>query len=265
MAGSQVFRSFLVRVYIYACCGALMSGCAVGNRYSYRDVVAVVPAATGKSVAVATHDQRQYVVAGDKQPNFVGIQRGGFGNPFNVSNSHNEPLSTSYSTAVCNSLKAAGASCLVVETDHNEPSSSVARKVSGADQERALMFTLREWKTDALMSTALLYDVTLEVLSQDGRVLASKVMRGKDDLDGSFWNGPRHARKATPVAFKSKIEAMLSSPDIQAAIGGTSLSRVAEARPVADVTKSRKICSVAQILQMKQIGLSEAQIESSCE
>ncbi|MFN5063975.1 MAG: hypothetical protein ACK5GN_14150 [Pseudomonadota bacterium] len=184
------------------------SGSAAGNRYSYRDVVVSVPVSNGRTVAVATHDQRPYIVADDKQPSFVGIQRGGFGNPFNVSNRHNEPLSTSYTVAAWDSLKVAGATCAVVETNHLDPSSAVTANLTNSGKERALLFPFGEWKTDALLSTALIYDVTLDVISPDGRAVVSKVARGKDDLDGSFWNGPGHARKATPVAFRAKLESM---------------------------------------------------------
>jgi hypothetical protein len=294
MAPYRPQQDILGRVTLFVFLALVASGCAVGNRYSYRDVVASVPVAKGRSVAVATHDQRPYIVAGEKQPNFVGIQRGGFGNPFNVSNRHNEPLSTSYSIAVCNSLKAAGATCAVVETNHLDPSSTVTAKLTNSGKERALLFTLREWKTDALLSTALIYDVTLDVISPDGRIVASKVVRGKDDLDGSFWNGPRHARKATPVAFKAKLESMIGSPEIQAALAGggatfvpavyegkkqvaSSAPKIVEPisddspRGVAAVSRAKRpsaqaaSCTVAQILEMKKIGLTDEQIERSCQ
>lgn len=273
----------------------IMSGCAVGNKYSYRDVVATVPATGGKRVAIATHDQRSYIVSGDKSPTFVGIQRGGFGNPFDVTNKHNEPLSTSYSIAACNALKAAGAQCTVIETNHLDHSSTVVQKLQQSGQDVSLMFTLNEWKTDALLSTALIYDVTLDALSRDGTVTASKTIRGKDDLDGSFWNGPGHGRKATPMAFKAKLESMLGSPEIQAAIGGSSFSVSpvgytaqpsrahttpvivesprAEQRAKIPVTQAQTVasgksgvsCTVNQILEMKKLGLSDAQIERSCQ
>lgn len=70
------------------------SGCAVGNRYAYHTVV-VDPSISGRSrVSVATHDQRAYVVSGNKDPQFVGVQRGGFGNPFDVRTMMVAPLPT---------------------------------------------------------------------------------------------------------------------------------------------------------------------------
>jgi hypothetical protein len=277
---------------------AVVSGCAVGNKYSYRDVVASLPATNGGSVAVATHDQREYILSGSKQPNFVGIQRGGFGNPFDVTNRHNEPLSTSYSAAACNSLKASGTSCSVVETIPLEQSNSVVQKLTRSGQDMGLLFTLREWKTDALLSTALIYDVTLSVISRDGTVLATKAINGRDNLDGSFWNGPRHARKATPVAFKSKLEALLGSREIQGVLASnrsthhntsyaakapetsfnaaTPPQRIADKRAIDETPtqsetardsqeNSTAPCTVAKVLEMQRKGLSEAEIEMSCQ
>jgi hypothetical protein len=154
------------------------------------------------------------------------------------------------------------------------------------------MFTLREWKTDGLLNTALIYDVTLTALNREGGIAAAKTIRGRDHLDGSFWNGPRHSRKVAPVAFKAKLEEMIGSPEIQAAIGNASFAGRAPSydmhaqdtpeavepkrggvpattpaaqteRPV--VTKQRLTCSVTQIVEMKKLGLSDAQIERSCQ
>jgi hypothetical protein len=161
-----------------------------------------------------------------------------------------------------------------------------------------LLFTLREWKTDALLSTALIYDVTLSVISRDGTVLATKAINGRDNLDGSFWNGPRHARKATPVAFKSKLEALLGSREIQGVLASnrsthhntsyaakapetsfnaaTPPQRIADKRAIDETPtqsetardsqeNSTAPCTVAKVLEMQRKGLSEAEIEMSCQ
>ena len=60
----------------------LLTGCAIGNRYAYQSVVANPQLSGTTAVGVATHDQREYVRSGSKDPQFVGLQRGGYGNPF---------------------------------------------------------------------------------------------------------------------------------------------------------------------------------------
>src|SRR5207245_797055 len=64
------------------------------------------------------------------------------------------------------------------------------------------------WKADRMQNTALIYAVTLRVLDMDGRVLAEKNLIGRDNLGGSFWNPPAHAKTAIPAAFKANLEAL---------------------------------------------------------
>ena len=71
----------------------MICGCAVGNRHDYASAVANVQTLGNYAVGVATLDQRTYVLTADKGPNFVGLQRGGFGNPFDVITENRRPLS----------------------------------------------------------------------------------------------------------------------------------------------------------------------------
>jgi hypothetical protein len=44
------------------------------------------------------------------------------------------------------------------------------------------------------------------------------VIKGSDDLKGSFWDPPAHAKEAVPIAFREKIEKLLNSTEIEAAL-----------------------------------------------
>jgi hypothetical protein len=68
------------------------------------------------------------------------------------------------------------------------------------------------------MNTSLTYDIKAEVLDREGKTIAETRIHGKDDLSGSAWNPPAHAKEAVPVAFKGKIEKILNSPEIEAAL-----------------------------------------------
>ena len=75
----------LLRIAPFARAATLLChGCAVGNRHAYHTTVAPLQASGSHTIAVATHDEREYVRSGNKQPDFVGLQRGGYGNPFKV-------------------------------------------------------------------------------------------------------------------------------------------------------------------------------------
>src|SRR2546428_9600965 len=77
----------------------LLSGCAIGNRYAYQTVVASPQVSGTTAVSIATYDQREYVRSGTKDPQFVGLQRGGYGNPFDVRTEGDRPLADAMTTA----------------------------------------------------------------------------------------------------------------------------------------------------------------------
>lgn len=59
---------------------AVLAGCAI--KYDYVGLTAELRYAGTATVGAAGHDERAYVLFGEKGPDFVGLARGGFGNPF---------------------------------------------------------------------------------------------------------------------------------------------------------------------------------------
>ncbi len=198
----------------------LCHGCAIGNRHTYHSTVAALQASGSATIAVATHDEREYVRSGNKGPDFVGLQRGGYGNPFNVTTESGRALAQDVTDSITASLHARGFHAIPVATTHQEDLAVVSRRLLDARAARALLLVLNEWKADSMQNTALIYAVTLRVLDVDGRVLAEKNLIGRDNLGGSFWNPPTHAKKAIPAAFRAKLETLLNSPEVLAAFDG---------------------------------------------
>jgi hypothetical protein len=258
------FRSLSSAVVLFA-----ISGCAIGNKHNYRDVIATLPTTSGVNVAVATHDQRPYVLDNDKSPAFVGLQRGGYGNPFDVENLGGEPLSSSFSSSVCSSIKASAGTCTVVTTQPSDQMDALKERLVATQAPRSVLFTLREWKSDTMMNTALHYNVTMDVFSPNGALLLTRRIQGVDDLRGSFWNAPGYAKRAVPGAFKAKLEGLLGDAQVMAALspGGSHVAKPLAKRSQAvegGGTPSASECSVSQVLEMKKIGLSDAQIKKTC-
>ncbi len=192
----------------------LACGCAVGNKHNYSNVVADLRASGSSSVSVATHDQRPYVVSGEKPPQFVGLQRGGFGNPFSVSTLDDKPLADDITRDITASLAKKGFHAIPVIVLPSDSGETVLQKSKAAAAERSIIVTLLEWKTDTYSNVALLYDVSLSVYAKDGQQLAQKNIKGRDNLGGSAWNPPAHAKQAVPVALRQKLEELLNSPEI---------------------------------------------------
>jgi len=196
----------------------LLGACAIGNKHAYHDVVASVPAGGTGQIAVATHDQRSYVLAGKKAPDFVGLSRGGYGNPFDVTTEGGRPLAEAMTQAIANSLKQKGFQSIPVVVAAADSEGVAREKLALTGSERAVLLTLREWKSDTYMNTSILYDVTLSVLDRDGRVIGESRLKGEDNLGGDFVNPPGHARKVVPAAFKAKMEQLLGEPAVATAL-----------------------------------------------
>lgn len=198
--------------------GLAGSGCAVGNRYAYSTVV-LEPTLSGSGpLGVATQDRREYVLSGNKGPQFVGLQRGGYGNPFDVRTSTGRPLAEDMTTAIVAALAKRGFQPVAVTVAPGADAAEVRRALFKDGAERGLLLTLVEWKSDTYVGVGLPYDITLAVLDKAGTVLAEKRMNGRDDLGGSFWNPPSHAKEAVPRAFKAKLDALLSDAAIAGAL-----------------------------------------------
>ena len=189
-------------------------GCAIGNRHEYGTVVADFRVSGSYPVAVATRDQRDYVLSLKKSPNFVGLQRGGYGNPFDVTTEDGKPLADNVTAALANSLKAKGFVAVQIKTEVKDTSDTVVKKLMDASSSRTILLTLREWKTDTYMNVALLYNATLEVRDPVGTVLATVQIEGKDNLGGSAWNPPAVAKEVAPRALKEKLERLLNDPQV---------------------------------------------------
>lgn len=210
-------------VWVILAAPLLLAACvsAVGNKHAYHSVVASIPASGTGQVAVATHDQRPYVLSGNKHPRFVGLSRGGYGNPFDILTDDGRPLADSMTQAIVNSLNQKGFRSVPVAVTASEAAATAREKLMRAGGERAVLLTLREWKSDTYQNTWLAYDVTLTVLDRTGQVVGESRLAGKDDLGGDFLNPPGHAKKVVPAAFKAKLEQLLGDPAVVTALGSS--------------------------------------------
>jgi hypothetical protein len=195
-----------------------LAGCAVGNKHAYHNVNADIAVAGTTKVAVATHDQRNYVKTGDKQPDFVGLQRGGFGNPFDIKTVSGNALAQDFTETICRSLASKGFQTAPVIVNYSETSFTVLADLKKAGGYRLILLTLNEWKSDTYNNTALIYNAKLEVFDENGNPIAQNSISGRDNLGGSVMNPPAHAKKVIPVAFKEKIESLLNYKDISEAL-----------------------------------------------
>ena len=193
---------------------ATISACAFGNRHTYHDTVAELDATGTIAIAVTSHDQRDYVISGNKNPIFVGLQRGGYGNPFDVLTESGDPLAQDMTISVVMSLSKKGFQAIPVASSHLEDQQSLISRMKGTKAVRFLIFTIHEWKSDTYQNTALIYDVDATIMNENEVILGQSKIKGRDNLGGSFMNPPAYAKKAIPNVFREKIEMLLNNEKI---------------------------------------------------
>ena len=196
--------------------GVLVSGCAIGNSYRYDLGDAAFTVKSDKTVAVSAVDLRPYVRPDDKTPDFVGLQRGGFGNPFDVTTRSGKPLAEDMATSIVKALNQANVRAFSVAVASGSGVSAAREQLLKADAERFALLLIREWKTNTYVNTELFNDITLQVLRDDGSQIAEKTLQGRETLGATFV--PADARVHAEKAFKARLESVFNDPEIAGAL-----------------------------------------------
>lgn len=190
-----------------------LGACAFGRTYDYKQFPIELPvtATASQPLALAVHDRRPYIMTGAKAESFVGIRRGGFGNPFDMHTTGRVPFSDDLRESLAKPLKAKGFQIKAVRLEPSDSQATVRRKLTAAGVKRTVLVSLAEWKTDILHNTDLHYDVTLSVLDDKGALLASASAKGMDPLGPTGREGLERvfARKFVELFEDDKIVAAL--------------------------------------------------------
>ena len=194
------------RVLFIAATTIWLAGCAFGQKITYSNSVADVDATGTETVAVATLDQRPYVLSGKKSPSFVGLSRGGYGNPFDVETPSGAPLADEISESVSRSLTERGFKASSIKVAPSQGRHVAIEGLTKTGAERLVLISLTEWKSDKYFRTSLIEDVTVKVLDSTGKELATAHFTS-DEVVGDV-----------PMAFRARIAAWFSDPKIVEAL-----------------------------------------------
>lgn len=187
------------------------TGCAVGNKHDYTLEGPTLALAGTRSVAVVAQDARPYVLTRQKTPAFVGLSRGGFGNPFDVTTASGRPLADDFAATIARSLQSKGFKATALSAaPAGAPDVRTLAARAGAD--RLALVMIHEWKSDTFMSTALHHELTLQVFDANGSELANNRIAGRTSLGGSAIDPPSHARTAVPQFYRKTLEELFA-PD----------------------------------------------------
>lgn len=191
------------------------TGCAVGNQYDYRSAEVSLPLTGDGDVGVAVLENRSYVLSGNKNPNFVGTQRGGFGNPFDVTTGSGQALVSEMSDALEKGLRNSGYTVSKIQVSSSDPS-AVISAIAENGKVKNIVLTVTEWKTDIYMNMSLHFNLVLQIVGKDGTTIATNQMQGEEKLSGAGFES-QNSRLAAD-AFEIKIGRLFNSPEVIAAL-----------------------------------------------
>jgi hypothetical protein len=170
-------------------------------------------------VAVATVDERPYVLNGKNPPSYVGIIRGGFGNPFNRDTDDGKPLADNFSNSIARSLTAKGYQAIVISTPPAKSPAEALKSLEMSGASRLILVELRDWQSDTAINPTVNCDVTLSIHDSSGKELASvKDVKNYDMHGGSIFNTPGRSSDEVYSFYQKKITEWFSDPKIEAAL-----------------------------------------------
>jgi hypothetical protein len=196
----------------------IATGCAVGVKHPYHDVALELKYPVRGTVAVGVHDRRPYVVDGTKSADFVGLQRGGYGNPFDVVTESGRPLAQEFQDAIASALTRAGAKVVRVDLKAATPPLEARGQLAATGANKSLLVTLHDWRVDSYVNVNLDHEVLLTVLGPQGQVLASGAVKGEERIGSSVINPVAAAIEAVRPAYRRKLEELFATPAVTNAL-----------------------------------------------
>ena len=202
-----------MKIHLPILAALILSGCASFNKYDIR-AATLQRTPSAAPVAVAGIDERDYLKRGEISPDYVGMTRGGYGNPFQVKTATKRPLALEAAEVVAGSFGGKSAAPAVWDTE--QVGALAKLRASGA--QRFVILKIIRWESDTLIRTSLDYSVVIEVVDQSGKTIASASESKTKPLGGNFFVPAMHARKAVLSELENILNRLLAQPQVAAAL-----------------------------------------------
>lgn len=207
----------LLRRILWLCLIVIvLSGCA-GRKYNLADVSPdlQLTSSSARSIAIATLDQRKFVLSGESPPSYIGVQRGGFAIPHNINTESGLPFSNDLTNAVAASFTKKGFKVFPVYTKVADGAKRISELFAETKADRYLLFDVKKWESDTYINIGLDYEIELIIYAPGMSRLESVKVSEYKDIPRSGWEtSPYIARREVPLAFKNVLEKLLNYPAI---------------------------------------------------
>lgn len=180
---------------------AAATGCAMGNTHTfdYRPPSREALGADQPVVLFAVDDRRKEIVEEGEPASWVGEQRGGYGNPFNVKTTSGRPFAEEVVETVRRDLEALG--FRVVLSDRTADAVDIATALAEAGAHRGLAIEMRNFNSNTYSNIDVEWEFEATVLGAAGEPINSHRIEGRRTLEGSLLNPPKAAKEKVPPFF----------------------------------------------------------------
>jgi hypothetical protein len=195
---------------------SLVPGSIVDTKYNFSEIkIEMQVASAGQSsIAIATLDQRDDILAGNCSPTYVGMQRAAYGNPWRVNTESGLPFAQDITKTVSESMANKGFRVIPIVVSYNESEKGALQALIAEKTFRSILIIIRKWESDTYTNIGLVYDLRLIVIGDNQSVLAETSAAEVKKIPGSFWDPAAAAKKQLPIAFKQIIEKLFNDPQI---------------------------------------------------
>ncbi len=195
---------------LLAICAA--AGCGAGGTFRYHGYDLDLKVQGDVPLALAVHDQREYIRSDEKVRAYVGAVRKA-GVPYDALTASGKPLATDVQGVVAKALTKRGFKVEQVKAAPHFKELDVVKLLVATGAEHSVLVAIREWMADVRSETIeLSFDLRLAVINKHRSIVAQVERKGTDELSG-------RPEIALGQAYRAKLEELVNDPKIVEALG----------------------------------------------
>ena len=208
---------------------ASLSGCAF-NKSTVEERTPNLKYSTTNAIALTVVDNRPFILNGEKDENFEGIVRGGYGIPFDFvkqRDNSKELFAARFVEVVARALTKSGSHVTVTATRKGSSSPEAITALMPNVSDIGLVVNVHNSRVDAGGRWSYFYDYEVAVVDGKGDVLATKKSSGEDVnfqreiYESGVAKGKRYETPAIlDIEYRNRVMELLSDGDIARALGG---------------------------------------------
>jgi hypothetical protein len=199
-------------------CAVCLTGCVAGHKYNYEASSMDIPVKPSeqRTLILSVEDWRPYVLSRDKEPNFIGLQRGGFGEPWDVTTTSGKPMTEDMSAAIVRGLKDAGYN--IVNIPSNNENVYLVKVAGENSASRIVVLKVIDWKSDVYMGITLNCNLHLSVFDAEGNLLAESKVKFKKKIGGGSWATIDDNSRELAEEFAKRVRYLFNEHEVRRAL-----------------------------------------------